>query len=51
LITGYLRDELIGIDFTNYLTNPEKAKKGYQEVFWKRVVFDYELEIRNKNGI
>jgi PAS domain-containing protein len=38
-VTGYSRDELIGTDFTNYFTEPEKAK-----------VFDYELEIQNKNG-
>ena len=33
LVTGYLRDELIGTDYTNYFTDNEKAKKGYQEVF------------------
>jgi PAS domain S-box-containing protein len=49
-VTGYSRDELIGTDFTNYFTEPEKAKEGYQEVFKEGVVFDYELEIRNKNG-
>ncbi len=50
LVTGYSRDELIGTDFTNYFTEPEKAKKGYQEVFREGLVFDYELEIRNKYG-
>jgi PAS domain S-box-containing protein len=49
-VTGYSRDELIGTDFTNYFIEPEKAKKGYQEVFKEGVVFDYELEIQNKNG-
>jgi PAS domain S-box-containing protein len=49
-VTGYSRDELIGTDFTNYFIEPEKAKKGYKEVFLKGVVFDYELEIQNKNG-
>jgi PAS domain S-box-containing protein len=49
-VTGYSRDELIGTDFTNYFTEPEKAKKVYQEVFEKGLVFDYELEIQNKNG-
>ena len=48
-VTGYSRSELIGTDFTNYFTDPEKAKKGYQEVFREGLVFDYELEIRNKN--
>jgi len=49
-VTGYLRDELIGTDFTNYFTEPEKAKKGYQEVFKEGYVFDYALAIQNKNG-
>jgi PAS domain S-box-containing protein len=50
LVTGYSRDELIGADFTNYFTEPEKAKKGYQEVFREGYVSDYALEIRHKNG-
>jgi len=33
LVTGYSRNELVGTDFTNYFTEPEKANKGYQEVF------------------
>ena len=49
-VTGYSRNELIGTDFTNYFTEPEKAKKGYQEVFSVGFVYDYELEIRDKNG-
>ena len=42
LVTGYSRDKLIGTDFTNYFTDPEKARKGYQEVFREGLVFDYE---------
>jgi len=49
-VTGYSREELIGTDFTNYFTEPEKAKKGYQEVFNERFVSDYALEIRHRNG-
>ena len=49
-VTGYSRDELIGTDFTNYFTDPEKAKKGYQEVFKEGFVSDYELEIQHKSG-
>lgn len=30
-VAGYSRDELIGTDFTNYFTEPEKTKKGYQQ--------------------
>jgi PAS domain S-box-containing protein len=50
LVTGYSRDELIGTDFTDYFTEPEKAKKGYQEVFREGLVSDYALEIRHKSG-
>ncbi len=49
-VTGYSRSELIGTDFTNYFTEPEKAKKGYKEVFNEGCVSDYALEIRHRNG-
>ncbi len=49
-VTGYSRNELIGTDFSDYFTEPEKAKKVYQKVFDEGFVIDYELEIRNKNG-
>jgi PAS domain S-box-containing protein len=49
-VTGYSRNELIGTDFSDYFTEPEKAKKGYQKVFDEGFVIDYELEMRNKNG-
>ncbi|MHB8101147.1 MAG: PAS domain S-box protein [Methanosarcina sp.] len=49
-VTGYSRDELIGTDFANYFTEPEKAKKGYKEVFNEGYVSDYALEIRHRNG-
>ena len=50
LVTGYSRDELIGTDFTNYFTDPDKAKKEYQEVFREGFVSDYALEIQHKGG-
>jgi PAS domain S-box-containing protein len=49
-VTGYLRDELVGTNFIKYFTEPEKAKKGYQEVFKEGSVFDYELAIQDKKG-
>ena len=49
-VTGYLRGELIDTDFTNYFTEPEKAEKGYQEVFKEGFVLNYELEIQHKSG-
>jgi PAS domain S-box-containing protein len=49
-VTGVGRDELIGTDFSNYFTEPEKAREGYQQVFAKGFVTDYALTIRHKNG-
>jgi PAS domain S-box-containing protein len=48
-VTGVPRDELIGTDFSNYFTEPEKAREGYQQVFAKGAVTDYPLTIRHKN--
>jgi PAS domain-containing protein len=44
------REELIGTDFSNYFTEPEKAREGYQQVFAKSFVTDYPLTIRRKDG-
>ena len=49
-VTGFNRNELIGTDFSNYFTEPEKAKAGYKTVFRDGSVRDYELRIRNRNG-
>jgi PAS domain S-box-containing protein len=49
-ITGYSRSALIGTDFSDYFTEPEKARTGYQQVFTDGKVWDYPLEIKHKNG-
>jgi PAS domain S-box-containing protein len=49
-VTGLTRQELIGTDFSNYFTEPEKARSGYEQVFREGFVHDYELEIRHLNG-
>ncbi len=49
-VTGYLRQDLIGTDFSDYFTEPEKAKKGYLLVFRDGFVRDYPLEIQNRDG-
>ena len=49
-ITGYLRNELIGKDFSEYFTEPEKARAGYQQVFENGTVRDFELDIRHRDG-
>ena len=50
LITGYTRDELIGTDFSDYFTEPEKAREVYQQVFQDEKVFNYALEIKHREG-
>jgi PAS domain S-box-containing protein len=49
-VTGYLRAALIGKDFSDYFTAPEKARVGYQEVFREGLVRDYPLELRHRDG-
>ena len=49
-MTGRRREELIGTDFSDYFTEPEKAREGYQQVFSKGFVTDYPLTIRHREG-
>ena len=49
-VTGYSRNELIGTDFSDYFTEPKKAREGYQQVFQDEKVFNYALEIKHKKG-
>ena len=42
--------KLIGTDFSDYFTDPERAKVGYLLVFQDGLVQDYELEILHKDG-
>src|SRR6185295_1559624 len=46
-ITGVPREELIGTDFFDYFTEPEKARSVYKEVFAKGFVADYLLTIKD----
>ncbi len=48
-VTGASREELIGADFSDYFTEPERAREGYQQVFAKGSITDYPLTIRHKN--
>ena len=50
LVTGVPRDQLIGTDFSDYFTEPEKAKEGYKRVFSEGSVRDYPLAIRHFSG-
>ncbi|NLN38597.1 MAG: PAS domain S-box protein [Smithella sp.] len=50
LVTGLSRGKLIGSDFSNYFTQPEKAEQGYQLVFKNGVIRDYPLAIKSVSG-
>jgi PAS domain S-box-containing protein len=49
-VTGVSREKLIGTDFSNYFTEPEKASQGYQQVFADGFVTDYPLTILHQGG-
>ncbi len=49
-VTGRQREELIGTDFSNYFTEPDKARVGYQQVFAEGFVTDYPLVLRHCDG-
>ncbi len=49
-VTGIGRQKLIGTNFSNYFTEPEKAEEGYRQAFEKGFVADYPLTIKHKNG-
>ena len=48
--TGLSRNQLIGTDFSDYFTEPEKAKIGYQKVFEQGQVINYPLTICHASG-
>ena len=49
-VTGRSRSELIGTDFSDYFTEPNKAREGYQQVFLKGAVTNYPLALRHRDG-
>lgn len=49
-ITGCTRQELIGTEFSDYFTDPEKANAIYRQVFAEGLVRNYELQLQHKNG-
>ena len=44
------REQLIGTDFLDYFTEPQKAREGYLKVFSEGLVRDYPLAIRHTTG-
>ncbi|MGZ4824555.1 MAG: PAS domain S-box protein [Terriglobales bacterium] len=49
--TGVSRDRLIGSDFADYFTEPDRARRGYEQAFSEGLVRDYPLAIRSANGV
>ena len=49
-ITGVEREKLIGSNFYDYFTDPEKAKIVYQQVFTSGTVKDLPLTFRHASG-
>jgi len=49
-VTGVPREKIIGTDFLNYFTDPQKAREGYEKVFQQGFVVDYSLTIQSKEG-
>jgi PAS domain S-box-containing protein len=49
-ITGVERKNLLGTNFYEYFTEPQKALKVYKEVFSKGFITDSPLTFRHKNG-
>jgi PAS domain S-box-containing protein len=48
--TGVPRGQLIGTDFCDYFTEPDKARESYQRVFSESFVRNYPLAIRHTTG-
>jgi PAS domain S-box-containing protein len=48
--TGAPRERLIGSDFSDYFTEPEKAGEGYNRVFAEGTVRDYALTLKHSSG-
>ncbi len=49
-VTGAARDKLVGTDFADYFTEPDKAREGYQRVLSEGFVTGYPLTIRHADG-
>jgi PAS domain S-box-containing protein len=49
-VTGVERERLVGTDFSDYFTEPDRAREGYLQVFAQGFVTDYPLTIRHAGG-
>ena len=49
-VTGVERECLVGTDFSDYFTEPDRVREGYLRVFAQGFVTDYPLTIRHTGG-
>src|ERR1022692_1833238 len=49
-VTGGARGQLVGTDFCDYFTEPDRAREAYRQVFAQGFVTDYPLTIRHTGG-
>ena len=49
-IFGVSREKIIGTDFLNYFTEPQKAREGYEQIFKEGSIADYPLTIKSLDG-
>lgn len=49
-VTGVPREHLIGSDFSDYFTEPDKAQRSYQQALSEGAVRNYPLTIRHVTG-
>lgn len=49
-VTGVSRENLIDTDFSNYFTDPIKAREGYEHVFKEGSIRDYPLSIKHSSN-
>jgi PAS domain S-box-containing protein len=50
IATGVSREKLISTEFSNYFTEPEKAREVYQQVLRQGFVKDYSLTVKGSDG-
>src|SRR5512135_629123 len=49
-VTGVARAKLIGTDFSDYFTEPDKARLGYRRAFEQGSVVNYPLTMCHRDG-
>ncbi|MBF0558342.1 MAG: PAS domain S-box protein [Nitrospirae bacterium] len=47
---GHTRHELIGTDFSDYFTGPDKARAVYLKTFHEGQIHDHQLELKHRDG-